>query len=232
MKDRVRTVCRRADYAVLGAIALILAGAVPAVGLNLYKDEIFGRAPVYTVTAPELPAMEQSRRFVAESQCLAEAMYYEARGEGVAGQKAVAEVVLQRLRDRFYPSSVCGVVHEGAAPGHAKGCQFEFACNAAWKVREKAAWREVQLLSMEILLGKVKLHNVTGHAIAFHTVDEDTWWSGGMVQTAQIGNHVFFRRAPRGTVKLASHEELATPAPAGDGASSQPLALAGARPGI
>jgi Cell Wall Hydrolase len=230
MKDRVRTVCRRADYALLGAIALIVAGAVPAVGVNLYKDELRS-APVYTVTVPEMRALKSSLRFVAESQCLAEAMYYEARGEGAAGQKAVAEVVLQRLRDRFYPTTVCGVVHEGAAPGHTKGCQFEFACNAQWKVHEKPVWQKVQLLAMEILLGKVKLNNTTGHAIAFHTAEETPWWSDSMIETAQIGNHVFYRRAAQPKVTLASRESPGSDA-ATDGATSQPPASEHAQPGI
>lgn len=196
MMSRIRTVHRRADFAVLGAVALVIVGAVPAVGLNLYSDDWVASQPAaIAVTLPDLPDRERARAFAAESGCLAEAMYYEARGEGVAGEKAVAEVILQRMRDGNFPTTVCGVVHQGAVPGHTKGCQFEFACNAqSVRHREKHVWRNTQVLAVEILLGKVKLHNATGHAIAFHNVGMTPTWTEGMIATAQIGSHVFYKR--------------------------------------
>ena len=60
-------------------------------------------------------------------QCLAEAIYFESRGEPLAGQIAVAEVVLNRVDDRRYPKTVCGVTKQGVGGG--RGCQFSYACD-------------------------------------------------------------------------------------------------------
>ena len=86
-------------------------------------------------------------QLLAERRCLAQAMYYEARGEGVRGQMAVAEVVFHRMRSRNYPSTICGVVFEGAQEKRA--CQFSFVCNGDMDTRQergmpgrsRACWR-------------------------------------------------------------------------------------------
>ena len=65
-------------------------------------------------------------QLLAEHRCLSEVLYYEARGEGAGGQKAIAEVVFHRMNHGNYGHSICAVVYEGA--GH-PGCQFSFTCN-------------------------------------------------------------------------------------------------------
>jgi spore germination cell wall hydrolase CwlJ-like protein len=136
-------------------------------------------------------------RFAADVGCLAEVMYYEARGEGVAGEKAVAEVVLQRTKDRNFPHTICGVVHDGVQDGR-RDCQFSFACNGSVdRPKEPGTWRHVQVLAEKIVSGTVKLANQTGHAIAFHNAGITPAWADTMQKTAQIGNHVFYRWAPR-----------------------------------
>ena len=65
----------------------------------------------------------------AEQQCLAEAIYFESRGEPLEGQIAVAEVVLNRVDDRSFPKTVCGVTRQGVGSG--RGCQFSYACDGA-----------------------------------------------------------------------------------------------------
>ena len=143
------------------------------------------------------PMQIAAARFAADVGCLADVMYYEARGEGVAGEKAVAEVVLQRTKDRRFPHTICGVVHDGAETGR-RDCQFSFACNgSADKPKEPSTWRQVQALAEKIVSGTVKLANETGHAVAFHRADVTPGWADTMQMTAQIGNHVFYRRAPR-----------------------------------
>jgi spore germination cell wall hydrolase CwlJ-like protein len=150
-----------------------------------------------TVT-PRAAAFDPGRSFaeVDQSECLAEVLYYEARGEGTEGEKAVAEVVLQRTHDAYYPHTICGVVYEGVQPDR-KDCQFSFACDGALhKPKERGAWRNVRILADKILSGAVKLAGETGHAIAYHSVDVDPAWAQDMVETAQIGNHIFYRRDP------------------------------------
>jgi spore germination cell wall hydrolase CwlJ-like protein len=115
--------------------------------------------------------------------CLTSAVYYEARGEGVRGQEAVAQVILNRVRHPAFPKSVCAVVYQG--------CQFSFTCNGAMRRgHEGAAWNEARKIASRALGGFV-LAGV-GNATHFHTTGVSPAW-GGMVRVAQIGAHVFYR---------------------------------------
>lgn len=135
-------------------------------------------------------------RMLAEQRCLAEAMYYEARGEGVDGEKAIAEVVFHRMQSAGFPHSICGVVYQRAAVGH--GCQFSFTCNGKLDDRKTpGAWARAKRLAGRILTGLIQLGDVTEDAIAFHAVAVQPEWGGHLVRTIQIGKHVFYRRAPR-----------------------------------
>lgn len=129
----------------------------------------------------------------ADQQCLAAALYYEARGEGVRGQMAVAEVVVNRAHAPGYPRSVCGVVYQGN-PGGATNCQFSWACNGDMnRGREGAAWGRAHRLAVNIGTGKVALNNITDRALFFHATSVSPHWRG-LVRTTQIGNHIFYRR--------------------------------------
>ncbi len=75
----------------------------------------------------------------AQSQCLAQAIYFESRGEPLDGQIAVAEVVLNRVDDRRFPKTVCGVTRQGVGSG--RGCQFSYACDGNSDVMKSAAAR-------------------------------------------------------------------------------------------
>jgi spore germination cell wall hydrolase CwlJ-like protein len=115
--------------------------------------------------------------------CLTSAVYYEARGEGVRGQEAVAQVILNRVRHPAFPKSVCAVVYQG--------CQFSFTCNGAMRRgHEGAAWSEARKIAARALGGFV-LAGV-GNATHFHTTGVSPAW-GGMVRVARIGAHVFYR---------------------------------------
>jgi hypothetical protein len=142
------------------------------------------------------PARIVTRVSAEEQRCLAEALYYEARGEGTAGQMAVAEVVIRRSKTRGYPRSICGVVYQGN-PGGTTGCQFSFACNGAMaRAREPGAWSRARRLAQRIGTGKVALPGSTGNALFFHATSVRPHWPG-LVRTAQIGSHVFYARNPR-----------------------------------
>jgi spore germination cell wall hydrolase CwlJ-like protein len=120
-------------------------------------------------------------------------LYYEARGEGRQGQQAIAEVVFHRMNTGNYGHSICAVVYEGA--GH-PGCQFTFTCNGELtRAKQEDAWRESERLAAQILTGEVALHNATGGATNFHAVSVSPDWADGMNETAQIGNHIFYRGA-------------------------------------
>ena len=207
MMNGVKRAHRRADCAVLGAIALVAVSGVSAHQYNLYTDELRARASLPDFVAiTDSPVKLARDEQAAQSECLAEVVYYEARGEGIEGEKAVAEVVLQRTRDGNYPSTVCGVVYDGIQPAR-RDCQFSFACDGSLnRPKDPLAWRHARALAQDILAGSVKLTGATGHAIAYHSVDVAPGWAFTMLETAQIGNHVFYRRDPYAQARLAGAE--------------------------
>lgn len=128
-----------------------------------------------------------------EWQCLAEALYFEARGETVAGQFAVAEVILNRVDSRTYPDSVCGVVHQGT--GQRYRCQFTYTCDgAAETIHEKRAWARAGKIARLMLDGAPRV--LTGGATHYHTTAVNPRWAASFPHTATIGVHRFYR-APR-----------------------------------
>jgi spore germination cell wall hydrolase CwlJ-like protein len=130
--------------------------------------------------------------FLQQGNCLADAMYYEARGEGRAGQLAIAEVVYNRMRSGYYPNTICGVVFEGSSLR--TGCQFSFTCSGDMARRKSAAvWRRAQRLALQVVTGIVQLQNTTGGALSFHAEDVAPGWADTMVRTVQIGHHIFYR---------------------------------------
>lgn len=136
-----------------------------------------------------------------QQNCLAEAVYYEARGETLSGQMAVAEVVLNRVRHRAYPDNICGVVYQGSE--RATGCQFSFACDgSADRAPRGRAWRQSQLIAKHAMLGFAP--QVTRSATHFHTASVNPRWSSSLVQTRQIGYHVFYRMPNRAERDLLS----------------------------
>jgi hypothetical protein len=123
-------------------------------------------------------------------ECLTDAVYYEARGEGAAGQAAVAQVVLNRVRHPAFPKSICGVVFQGSHTGD--GCQFSFTCNGAMsQPREPAAWRRAQAIAEHALDGSVMPS--VGNAVNFHAAGVQPGWGAGLMRVVQIGLHVFYR---------------------------------------
>ncbi len=129
-----------------------------------------------------------------DQQCLAEAMYYEARGEGLLGEEAIAEVVFHRMQSGRFPRTICGVVYQGASVRH--GCQFSFTCNGEMlRPRIASAWRTANDLAGRILSGIVQLGDLTGNAISFHASDIQPGWGEHLIRTIRIGRHIFYRSA-------------------------------------
>jgi hypothetical protein len=121
--------------------------------------------------------------------CLSQAVYYEARGEGQAGMQAVAQVVLNRVRHPAFPKSVCAVVYQGAAEG---ACQFSFACDgSARRTVESDAWRRSRGVAARALAGYVMAE--VGNATHFHTTSVTPGWRADLLKVAQVGSHIFYR---------------------------------------
>lgn len=128
----------------------------------------------------------------AQWQCLAQAIYFESRGEPLAGQIAVAEVVLNRAGSRQFPSTVCGVTHQGAGSG--KGCQFSYVCDSnSDTMRNSLARDRSEKLARLMLDGRPR--TVTGGATYFHVRSIRPDWSRRFNRTVTIGHHMFYRPA-------------------------------------
>lgn len=128
----------------------------------------------------------------AEFQCLAEALYFEARGESLQGQRAVAEVILNRVASKRYPNSICGVVKQGTGRKHQ--CQFSYTCDGyADVIREKGAYNSVAKLARLMIDGLYSQEKVTGGAIFYHTTSVRPYWASKKTPTAKFGVHIFYR---------------------------------------
>jgi len=123
-------------------------------------------------------------------ECLAAAIYYEAASESDEGQRAVAQVVLNRVRHPAFPATVCGVVYQGAE--RASGCQFSFACDGAMaRVPAPAAWARATHTAAAALAGYV--FAPVGLATHYHTYAVTPVWNRSLVMTDAIGAHFFHR---------------------------------------
>ena len=122
--------------------------------------------------------------------CLAQAIYFEARGESIDGQFAVASVVLNRVSDERYPDSICGVVFQNQ--NWVDACQFSFACDGSPdKPKEAAAWAMSKRIAN--LARADFLPDTSGDATHYHATYVRPGWSKRLVQTAQFGKHIFYR---------------------------------------
>jgi spore germination cell wall hydrolase CwlJ-like protein len=128
----------------------------------------------------------ETRRAV---RCLTDAIYYEAASEPVEGQRAVAQVVLNRVRDPHFPKSVCGVVYQGWA--RRTGCQFSFVCDGSIRRRhaDQATWNRLKPLAEQALSGYVVPE--VGSATHYYAEYVRPNWQGTVAEVTQIGAHIF-----------------------------------------
>jgi len=150
-------------------------------------------ATIENMVAVGFDDMRQARRAALERQCMAEAIYFEARSEKRVGQLAVADVILNRVDSSIYPDSVCDVVYQGAE--RVTGCQFSFTCdgsmdNARLSSRNRQ-WRAAEDLAGTIMAG---LHKpVSRSATHYHADYVTPPWAANLTPTATIGTHKFYR---------------------------------------
>ena len=127
-------------------------------------------------------------------RCLSEALYFEARGETIKGQFAVAEVILNRVKSARFPDNVCGVINQGT--GRKYQCQFTYTCDGHKEVvAEPKAWDRVTKVARAKLDGKVP--PLTNGATHYHTTAVNPRWSRVYTRTAKIGVHIFYRHTFR-----------------------------------
>jgi len=126
-----------------------------------------------------------------EQKCLAEAIYFEARGEEEEGQVAVAQVVLNRVKNPAYPNSICGVVYQNK--NKRNRCQFSFACDGIRdRIASPGAWKTAERLAKEVLDGRryLKMVDASTH---YHADYVNPRWAKSMAKRGKIGLHIFYK---------------------------------------
>ena len=151
-------------------------------------------------------------------QCMTQAIYYEAASESDAGQRAVAQVVLNRLAHPAYPSTVCGVVFQGSE--RSTGCQFTFTCDGSLARQPSAfMWGRASRIARQALAGAV--YAPVGLATHYHTLAVNPYWASSLDEVAVIGAHQFYRwRGVAGTSSAFTGRYLG-----GEPAPGRPAAL-------
>jgi Cell Wall Hydrolase len=123
-------------------------------------------------------------------RCLTDAIYFEAATESDSGQRAVAQVILNRMRHPTYPSNVCGVVYQGSERN--TGCQFSYACDGSYaRTPSRFHWDRAQRVAISALAGYV--HAPVGMATHYHTVNIYPYWAPSLHFLGTIGAHRFYR---------------------------------------
>ena len=158
--------------------------AAPAAAPDLAGAPEVPAAPAFVLHADAADASQAVR-------CLAQAIYFEAGFQPVEGKRAVAQVVLNRVRDRDFPKTVCGVVYEGWK--RHTGCQFSFVCDGSLWRRPPSPEEMASAagIARDALSGYVMA--AVGTATHYHTWKVDPYWNDTLVKTAQIGDHIFYR---------------------------------------
>lgn len=178
-------ILRRAEAEGLGGISAERMQSLISVPRSTVRDIEFTRAWI-----DDQPLVKGG----AEWRCLAEALYFEARGETVKGMFAVAEVILNRVDSARFPDNVCGVVNQGT--GKRYQCQFTYTCDGfAETIREPRAFERVAKVADIALGGEVP--RLTEGATHYHTTAVNPRWSRTYTRTARIGVHVFYRHTFR-----------------------------------
>ncbi len=194
----------------------LMQGATPAIRraitLGSATPAAADSAPVEVVALPgvprtpgmgEFPAPGVRRNYAAlidqddsarENRCLAEAIYFEARGESGEGQAAVAQVVLNRVSSGLYPATICGVVYQNRR--HYNACQFSFACEGkSLRIDEPDAWRQAVLIAGEVTNGRTYVSDLGG-STHFHANYVRPRWARRLEKMDVIGHHIFYKLRP------------------------------------
>lgn len=139
---------------------------------------------------PERSAFSADRQSMMRAQlCLTAAIYYEAASESEAGQRAVAQVILNRVRHPAWPATVCGVVYQAS---DMPVCQFSYSCDGSMARRpDRAGWDRAARIAEEALKGHA--YAPVGFSTFYHTLSVDPEWNRAMIPTKVIGNHIFYR---------------------------------------
>lgn len=168
---------------------LLVRNVAPEQALNLNQKIPLASGPnpaAQPFSTAGLSATSQSRAL----DCLTSAAYYEAGNESDDGIRAVAQVVLNRVRHPAFPSSVCGVVYQGST--RSTGCQFTFTCDGSLlRTPNSASWARARQIAQAALSGFV--YAPVGWATHYHANYVLPYWAPTLAKNAVIGAHLFYR---------------------------------------
>jgi spore germination cell wall hydrolase CwlJ-like protein len=160
-------------------------------GVKPVRKKLASAAPADK--APNSKALLKQRIQRAEMECLARAVYFEARSETELGQLAVAKVILNRVKNPDYPKSICGVVYQGS--GRRNSCQFSFACDGLPDdVRSASAWANSKRVAQKAIGGGTSVAAI-GTATNYHADYVRPKWAKSMKRLIKIGRHVFYEES-------------------------------------
>ncbi len=165
-----------------GVLTIVAAKSVPET--TLAPKGSVGGPPDYASLIDPKDAARQQR-------CLAEAIYFEARGEPEDGQAAVAQVVLNRVRSGIFPTNVCGVVYQDRNRPFA--CQFSFACEGrSLRIEEPGPWTVAVRIARDVVSGAI-YNPLVGEAVNYHANYVRPYWASALQRVDQIGHHIFYK---------------------------------------
>ena len=150
-------------------------------GFSKYDDKKFSFKVLDALPIPKMTS---------ELRCLAEAIYFEARGEPLEGQYAVGEVIINRALSQAFPNSICGVISEGASRRNA--CQFSYNCDGKLEVIvERGIYKRILKLSRVLLEPSARV--LTDGATFFHAKAVNPSWAKKFKKTGEFGQHIFYK---------------------------------------
>ena len=149
---------------------------------NAERDRLFAKLGVLSI--------RNEAELRTARQCLAEAIYFESANEPERGQRAVAQVILNRVRSTLYPSTVCGVIYQNAY--RRNSCQFSYACDGKpERVTNMAAWKRAKKFADDAIVGHLYLKDI-GNATHYHANYVAPDWRFGLKRIKQVGLHIFY----------------------------------------
>ncbi|MCI0599656.1 MAG: cell wall hydrolase [Beijerinckiaceae bacterium] len=158
------------------------------------KEWPFAAGGEYAGVRQNFAALIDQDKAEREKRCLAEAVYFEARGEPEEGQAAVAQVVLNRVSSGLYPATICGVVYQNRR--HFQACQFSFACDGMpIRITEPDAWRQAKQVASEVTNGTTYVSEI-GSSTHFHANYVRPRWARRLEKMEVIGHHIFYKLRP------------------------------------
>jgi spore germination cell wall hydrolase CwlJ-like protein len=165
---------------------------------RLFVAVLRGAAPAQTTVAtqfeaggkPDYAALVDPKDSARQMRCLAEAIYFESRGEPEAGQAAVAQVVLNRVRSGIFPTNICAVVYQDRNRPFA--CQFSFACEGkSLRIEEPGPWAVATRIAQEVVSG-ANYNPKVAEAVNYHANYVMPFWAAYLHRVDRIGNHIFY----------------------------------------